>query len=74
MNMFTPSKGEQLLKCKQSFTKAVYIKDRTVGFKLTDKGTVEDPVLSYTFFSDKTIKDDIKSELLRQNKILFEFR
>ncbi len=63
MNMFTPSKGEQLLN-EQSFTKAVYIKDHTLGFKLTDQGTIEKPVLSYTFFSNKTIKDDIKTELL----------
>ena len=67
MNMFTPSKGEQILN-EQSFTKAVYIKDQTLGFKLTDHGTVEKPALSYTIFSDKTIKDDIKSELLDRIK------
>lgn len=67
MNMFTPSNGEQILN-EQSFTKAVYTKDQTLGFKLTDQGTVEKPVLSYTFFSDKTITDDIKSELLDRIK------
>ena len=63
MNMFTPTKGEQTLN-NQSFTKAVYIEDQTLGFKLEDHGTVEKPVLIYTIFSDKTLEDDIKSELL----------
>ena len=67
INMFTPSEGEQILN-EQSLTKAVYIKDQTIGFKLTDHGTVEKPVLSYTIFSDKTIKDDIKSEILNRIK------
>jgi len=67
MNMFAPSNGEQILN-EQYFTKAVYIKDQTLGFKLTDQGTVEKPALSYTFFSDKTITDDIKSELLDRIK------
>jgi hypothetical protein len=31
MNMFAPSNGEQTLN-EQSFTKAVYIKDQTIGF------------------------------------------
>ena len=63
MNMFTPTKDEQTLN-NQSFTKAVYIKDQTLGFKLEDIGTIEKPVLQYTIFSDKTLEDDIKSELL----------
>jgi DNA-3-methyladenine glycosylase II len=67
MNMFTPANGEQTIN-EQSFTKAVYIKDQTLGFKLTNHGTVEKPVLLYTFFSDKTIEDDIKSELLDRIK------
>ena len=63
MNMFTPTNGEQTFN-DQSFTKALYLKDQTVAFKLEDQGTVEKPILLYTIFSGKTLEDDIKSELL----------
>ncbi len=67
MNMFTPTDGEQTFN-DQSFTKAIYLKDQTLAFKIEDKGTVEDPVLLYTIFSSKTLEDDIKSELLDRIK------
>jgi DNA-3-methyladenine glycosylase II len=67
MNMFALTNGEQTFN-DQSFTKALYLEDQTLAFKLEDQGTVEKPVLLYTIFSGKTIEDDIKSELLHRIK------
>jgi DNA-3-methyladenine glycosylase II len=67
INMFTPTSGEQTLN-NQIFTKAVYLHDQTLAFKLEDQGTVEKPVLLYTIFSSKTIHDDVKSDLLDRIK------
>jgi len=63
MNMFTPTEDEQTTK-ELSITKAVYLEDRTIAFKLEDHGTVEKPVLLYTLFSDNSINENLESELL----------
>ena len=68
MNMFTPTGGEQTVK-DLTITKAVYLEDRTMSFKLEDHGTVEKPVLLYTLFSDDSINENLESELL--NRINF---
>lgn len=47
-----------------SFTKAIYLNEQTLAFKIEDIGTIEKPVLEYTFFSENKIEDKIKSELL----------
>ena len=39
-----------------------------MAFKLEDHGTVEKPVLLYTLFSNKTIDENLKSELLDRIK------
>ena len=67
MNMFTPTSGEQTLK-DLSFTKAVYIEDQTMAFRLESNGTVEEPVLLYTLFSNESITEHIESELLSRIK------
>ncbi len=67
MNMFTPTNGEQTSD-DHSFTKAIYLKDQTMAFKIEDQGTIENPTLLYTFFSGKTIREDIKSELIDRIK------
>jgi DNA-3-methyladenine glycosylase II len=63
MNMFAPTSGEQTIN-DLSFTKAVYLEDQTLAFKLENEGTVEKPVLSYTLFAHQAITENIKSELL----------
>ena len=63
MNMFTPTEDEQTTK-ELSITKAVYLEDRTIAFKLEDHGTVEKPVLLYTLFSDNSINENLESLLL----------
>jgi DNA-3-methyladenine glycosylase II len=67
INMFTPTSGEQTSK-DQFLIKAIYLQNQTLAFKLEDHGTVEKPVLFYTIFSNKTINDDVKSELLDRIK------
>lgn len=63
MNMFTPTMEEQVFD-ELSFTKAIYLNEQTLAFKIEDIGTIEKPVLEYTFFSENKIEDKIKSELL----------
>jgi DNA-3-methyladenine glycosylase II len=67
MNMFNPSVGEQTTN-NHSFTKAVYLDDQTMAFKLDDQGTVDKPVLSYILYSYETINEDIRSELIDRIK------
>ncbi len=61
--MFTPAKGEQTIS-DLSLTKAIYIEDQTIAFRLEDEGNIEKPVLSYTLYSENEIKNNVKSELL----------
>ncbi len=65
--MFTPTSDEQVIS-KLSLTKAVYIKNRTVAFKVKDIGTINKPVLSYTLYAYDEINDEIKFELLERIK------
>ena len=57
--MFTPTSDEQSIS-NLSLTKAVYIKNRTMAFKVEDIGTVEKPVLSYNLYAYDEIRDEIK--------------
>lgn len=66
-DMFTPAGGEQFI-LGLSFTKAVYLENQTLGFRLENDGTVDEPVLSYTLFSEHEIREKIKSELLDRIK------
>ena len=67
MNMFSPTGGEQTLN-DLSFTKAVYIEDQTMAFRLESEGTVEEPVLLYTLFANGSINEDMESGLLNRIK------
>ena len=63
MNMFYPTEDEQTLE-DLSFTKAVYLEDQTMAFRLENEGTVEKPVLLYTLFSHEVITEDMEAELI----------
>ena len=65
--MFSPTSDEQAIS-KSSLTKAVYLKNMTMAFKVEDIGTVEKPVLSYTLYAYDEIRDEIKFELLERIK------
>ncbi|HTX61334.1 MAG TPA: hypothetical protein VMC48_03420 [Methanobacterium sp.] len=62
INRFTPAADEQTVHIK-SFTKAVYLEDQVLAFKIEDRGQVEEPELYYTFYSEDEINKKIKTEL-----------
>ena len=67
MNMFYPTEGEQTFD-DLSFTKAIYLEDQTVAFRLENNGTVEKPVLLYILFAHEAINEDMKAELIDRIK------
>lgn len=58
--MFAPTGGEQSIN-DLSFTKAVYMEDQTLAFRIEDEGTVEKPILNYTIFANKNISESVKT-------------
>jgi DNA-3-methyladenine glycosylase II len=63
VGMFSPSEGEQTVS-DLSFTRAIYLENQTLAFRLKDEGTVLRPVLSYTLYSSEEINEEMKSALL----------
>lgn len=55
--MFTPTEDEQTIS-GFTFTKAVYLENQTLAFRLEDEGTVGEPVLSYTLFAYEKIETE----------------
>ncbi|HEY0757235.1 MAG TPA: hypothetical protein VGD98_24990 [Ktedonobacteraceae bacterium] len=53
---FTPTAGEQSV-TDQSITKAVMLNGRAVGFKVCSIGSVEEPTLAYTLFSEQPLTE-----------------
>ncbi len=56
---FSPTQNEQEVKLG-AFTKAVQIEGKTVAFEVTDKGTIEDPKLEFTAYSEAKFADKVK--------------
>ena len=71
--MFTPTSDEQSIS-NLSLTKAVYIKNMTMAFKVEDIGTVEKPVLSYNLYAYDEIRDEIKFEVLERIKFYLSLK
>jgi DNA-3-methyladenine glycosylase II len=67
IGMFTPAEGEQVIS-DLSFTRAIYLGNQTLAFRLKDESTVSKPVLSYTLYSYEEINEEIKSALLDRIK------
>jgi len=55
---FTPMQGEQVVTA-QRLTKAVFVGGQLVAFQLISTGTVDNPHLEYTIFSEQPIEDEI---------------
>jgi DNA-3-methyladenine glycosylase II len=55
---FGPMQNEQEVK-SDTFTKAVQLNGRTVGFEVFDKGTVENPKLEFTAYCEDRFTDQI---------------
>jgi DNA-3-methyladenine glycosylase II len=60
LGSFQPMHGEQSF-AANTLTKAVYAAGQLVIFQLTSIGTIEEPQLEYTLFSDQPISDSVMS-------------
>jgi DNA-3-methyladenine glycosylase II len=56
---FSPMKNEQEVK-SGTFTKAVQVRGKTIAFEVADEGTVENPKLQFTAYSESKFTDEIK--------------
>jgi len=63
LEIFMPMQSEQVLSGR-SLTKAVCIAEQTLAFQVTAIGTVEEPKLEYSLFSDRLIASSIKSAVV----------
>ena len=64
---FTPTAGEQAL-APDSVTKAVTLHGRAIAFNVRDAGTVEDPHVAYTLYSEHPLSE------IEQNAIIDRIR
>ncbi len=55
---FSPMKDEQVV-TTGVLTKAVQVKGKTIAFKVADSGTVEDPKLAFTAFSESKFTEEV---------------
>jgi DNA-3-methyladenine glycosylase II len=65
---FSPMQNEQAVKAG-TLTKALKVKGKTIAFKVTNKGTIENPKLDFTTYSQTKITDEIQE--LIANRISF---
>ena len=56
---FSPMQNEQEVK-SGTFTKAVQAKGKTIAFEVFDKGTIENPKLEFTAYSEAKFTDEVK--------------
>jgi DNA-3-methyladenine glycosylase II len=59
LGSFAPMQGEQTL-AASTLTKAVSVEGQIVAFQLTSVGSIEEPKLEYTLFSDQPMSDSVK--------------
>ena len=57
---FSPMQNEQEVR-SGSFTKAVQVKGKIVAFEVTDIGTVENPMLQFTAYTEAKFTDEVKT-------------
>ncbi len=63
LGFFSPTQGEQTTD-EQVLTKAVYVEEQLIAFRLTSTGTIEKPQLAYTLFSEQLLDEEIKNAAL----------
>ncbi len=56
---FSPMQNEQEVK-SSTFTKAVQVKGKTIAFEVVDEGTIENPKLKFTGYSEAKFTDEDK--------------
>jgi len=59
---FSPMQNEQAVN-SGTFTKAIQAKGKTIAFEVVDSGTVENPKLKYTSYSEEKLTDEINKLL-----------
>jgi DNA-3-methyladenine glycosylase II len=57
LDAFSPTAGEQAID-NLSLTKAVTLNGRAVAFELRNSGTIDQPALSYTLYSEQPLDED----------------
>ncbi len=60
LGFFSPMQGEQTV-IEQEFTKAVYVDGQLIAFRLASLGTIDEPKLAYTLFSEQLISEEIQN-------------
>ena len=60
---FAPTQNEQALS-EQALAKAVLVNEQVVAFRVRQAGTVEEPELPYTLFSEQPLDEDIRGKVL----------
>lgn len=60
LGFFSPMQSEQTIG-ERELTKAVYVDGQLLAFQLTSTGTIDEPELAYTLFSEQLISEEIKS-------------
>src|SRR5947209_8287642 len=63
LGSFAPMQGEQTLSAS-TLTKAVSVEGQTVAFQLASVGSIEEPKLEYTLFSNQPMGDMVKSKVV----------
>lgn len=63
LEKFGPTAGEQAL-AAHAVTKAVTLHGRAVAFKLRNAGTIAEPELSYTLYSEQPLSDGEQAEMV----------
>lgn len=62
---FLPTHGEQTM-VDGVFTKAMLMNDYIVAFRLTNRGTIEAPLVGYTLFSKQSLPPEVKQAVLER--------
>ena len=62
---FLPTHGEQTM-MDGVFTKAMLINGYVVAFRLTNRGTIEAPLIGYTLFSKQPLPPEVKQAVLER--------
>src|SRR5579863_88275 len=63
LGSFGPMRGEQTT-TTQTLTKAVSIEGQVVAFQLHSLGTVEEPQIAYTLFSESPLHESVQHQTI----------
>ena len=73
LGVFMPTKQEQTVS-SHTLTKAISIDGQTIVFQLISSGTIENPQLEYTLFSEKPISEETQSAVVERMTFFLSLR